>query len=197
MSFTAAYSGLFALDTDGESLERPPRILDRDRFEMVSEQVDLSEAAFQSMRVLGEETDQSTYPTQTWTTLKGFKTHTPADTLLDTGTSTSNNPHALVERIKRHEDRDAAPLGYCYNIERMGIPYGGLHGEWQALFCAVSEYTEPFGLYHSPREYSFPDLTEFEDGPETVYYAEFDVGIAYIEERTFEHTATEVLLGDE
>jgi hypothetical protein len=193
MSFTAAYSPLFVLPDDEAPRDRSPRILDRDGFDTVPDQLDLSESTFQTITVLGEETDHSEYPSQTWETLQGFKTWTPADAFLDRNI----DKQALVQRIERHEDRASSPLGYTYNIERMGIPYGGLNGEWKRLFQAVSDHTEPFGVYHSPHEHSFPDVTEFDTGAETVYYAEFDDGAAYIEERTFEQTETEVLCDDD
>jgi hypothetical protein len=193
MSFTAAYSPLFVLPEGEDPRDRSPRILDRDGFDSVSDQIDLSESTFQKICILGDEDDYSEYPPRTWETLQGFKTWTPSDAFLDRGI----DKQGLVQRIERHEDRASSPLGYTYNIERMGIPYGGLHGEWKRLFQAVSDHTEPFGVYHSPHEHSFPDVTDFAEGTETVYYAEFDDGAAYIEERTFEQTETEVLCDDD
>jgi hypothetical protein len=196
MSFTAAYTD-FRVLRDGEvrspyEHDSHPHILDPEGLDSVHDRVEMSESAFQQNLITGEVTDHSAYPTRTWTVLKGFKTWTPTDAFLHRDI----DKQGLVERIKRHEDRTSPPLGYCYNIERMGIPYGGLQSEWKRLFCAVSEHTEPFAVYHSPREHSFPDVTDFERGMETVYYAEFDEGDAYVEERTFEQTETEVLCDD-
>ncbi len=190
MSFTSAYSELRALVND-EPADRPPRILDRDGFNDVPSHVEMSESTFEKISVLGEETDQTEYPERTWETLKGFKTHTPAGTfLLDLDIDTED----IVQRIKSQEDRERAPLGYWYNIERMGISYGGIDGEWRYFFAEISRHTEPFAFYHSSQKVRFPDLTDFADGEETVYYIECDDGDLYAEEQTFERTSTEVLI---
>lgn len=183
MSFTAAYSELFALDINaGELTDENPRILDREGFESVHERVDVSESTFLSSAITAEETDDSEYPPKTWTILKGFKSFTPADAFL-----LAHDPDrdALVSKIENHEDRSSAPLGYTYNIENVGIPRGGMEGAWKTLFAEVSRHTEPFAFYHSPVKHAFPDVTDFADGTSSVYYVECEDGDVYAEEQAF------------
>lgn len=192
MSFTAAYTELYAI-RDGEvrspsELNYHPRILDPDGFNTVHEHVEMSESSFKKNVVTGEEEDHGDYPTQTWETLKGFKTWKPTDAF---GLDHDPDMGALVKKIKGHEDYRTGPLGYGYNIERMGIPYGGWNGAWKHFFKEVSNHTEPFAFYHSDREHEFPDVTDFQSGKEIVYYVEVHDGEMYAEEQTFRRTNVE------
>jgi hypothetical protein len=192
MSFTAAYTELYAI-RDGEvqspsELFTHPRILDRDGFDTVHENVDVSESTFKKIAVTGEHEQSAEYPKQTWKTLKGFKTWKPTgafhldhDPDLDT----------LIKQIESHEDYRTGPLGYGYNIERLGVPYGGWNGAWKRFFKEVSKHTEGFAFYHSPIEHEFPDVTDFKDGKEAVYYVEVQDGEMYAEEQTFRRTNIE------
>lgn len=186
MSFAAAYTELYAI-RDGEvwtpsMVNYHPRILDLDGFDTIHEHVDMSDAAFKKNVVKGEEEDLGDYPKQTWETLKGFKTWKPGDAF---GLEHDPDMHALVEMIQNHEDYRSGPLGYSYNIERMGVPYGGWDGAWKDFFKEVSKHTEPFAFYHSDRELAFPDVTDFQSGEEVVYYVEVHDGEMYAEEQTF------------
>lgn len=192
MSFTAAYTELYAI-RDGEvlspsELNYHPRILDPDGFDTVHEHVEMSESAFKKNVVKGEEEDHGDYPTQTWETLKGFKTWKPTDAF---GLDHDPDMAGLVKKIKGHEDYRTGPLGYSYNIERMGVPYGGWNGSWKHFFKEVSKYTEPFAFYHSDREHEFPDVTDFQTGEEVVYYVEVHDGKMYAEEQKFRRTDIE------
>lgn len=192
MSFTAAYTELHAI-RDGEvrsphELNYHPRILDPEGFETIHEHVEMSESSFNKNVVKGEEEDHTDYPTQTWETLKGFKTWKPTDAF---GLHHDPDMSALVKKIKGHEDYRTGPLGYGYNIERMGVPYGGWNGAWQGFFKEVSKHTEPFAFYHSDREHEFPDVTDFQSGKEVVYYVEVQNGEMYAEEQTFRRTNVE------
>lgn len=192
MSFTAAYTELYAI-RDGEvrsssDLNYHPRILDPDGFDALHEHVEMSESALKKNVVKGEEEDHSDYPKQTWETLKGFKTWKPTDAF---GLDHDPDMSALVKKIKGHEDYRTGPLGYGYNIERMGVPYGGWDGAWKHFFKEVSKHTEPFAFYHSPYEHEFPDVTDFKGGEETVYYVEVHDGEMYAEEQTFKRTDIE------
>jgi len=189
MSFTAAYTELYAI-RDGEvrsprALNYHPRILDPKGFETIHEHVKMSESSFKKNVVKGEEEDHTDYPKQTWETLKGFKTWKPTNAF---GLDHDPELNALVEKIKGHEDYRTGPLGYGYNIERMGVPYGGWNGEWQCFFKQVSKHTEPFAFYHSDREHEFADVTDFQSGKEPVYYVEVNDGEMYAEEQTFRRT---------
>lgn len=187
MSFTAAYSELLAI-RDGEITRDNPRILDVDGFETVHESVSVSESTWQDIQVTGEDDDYSDYPKKTWKVLKGFKTWKPD--------SAVRRYDSLEELARDHEDYRTGPLGYGYNIERVGIPYGGLDGAWKPFFAEVSKYTEPFAVYHSPREHTFPDVTDFKDGKEKVYLIKCAEGSVYVEERTFKLEDTEVLVDE-
>jgi len=192
MSFTAAYTELRAI-RDGEVLSSSdlsyhPRILDLDGFESVHEHVNMSESTFQKNAITGEVDDLGEYPKQTWKTLKGFKTWKPSDAF---GLDHDPDMGGLVDMIEGHEDRRSGPLGYGYNIERMGVPYEGWNGAWKPFFKEVSKHTEPFAFYHSDREHAFPDVTDFQSGKEVVYYVEVHNGEMYAEEQTFRRTDVE------
>lgn len=192
MSFTAAYTELESLAEGGP--HRGVTITDRDGLMSVPEGLDIQESTYKSMLVTDEWTDHTAYPTETWDVLMGFKSWKPTDAF---GLEHDPDVNALRKRIEGHEDYRKGPLGYGYNIERCGIPYGGVNGVWRDLFTRVSEHTEPFALYHSPVEHEFPDVTEIDaDEPATVYYIECDDGDLYLEERTFELTATDVLVDE-
>jgi hypothetical protein len=192
MSFTAAYTELYAI-RDGEVRTQGgdrnhPRITDPDGFDTVHEQTDVSESTFKKIAITGEQEDHAEYPKQTWKTLKGFKSWKPTDAFhLDHDPSMED----IIGEIERHEDYRKGPLGYGFNIERLGVPYGGWTGAWNRFFKEVSKYTEPFAFYHSPYEHEFPDVTDFEDGSEVVYYVEVDDGEMYAEEQTFRRTNVE------
>lgn len=192
MSFTAAYTELYAVrDREVRSpagLNSHPRILDPEGFGTVHKHVDIAESTFQKMAVKGEEEDHSDYPKQTWETLKGFKSWKPKDAF---GLDHDPDMSDLVKKIKDHEDYRTSPLGYVYNIERVGVPYGGWDGEWKRFFKEVSKHTEPFAFYHSPYEHEFPDVTDFKSGEETVYYVEVHDGEMYAEKQTFKRTGFE------
>jgi len=197
MSFTARYTELYAI-RDGEvcsasELNYHPRILNPDGFETVHESTDVSESTFRKIAVKGEEEDHSDYPKQTWETLKGFKSWKPTDAF---GLDHDPDMSALLKRIKNHEDYRTGPLGYGYNIERVGIPYGGWGGAWKCFFKEVSKHTEAFAFYHSPIEHEFPDVTDFREGEETVYYVEAQNGELYAEEQTFERVSTEAKISE-
>lgn len=194
MSFTAAYTELYAI-RDGKvrspsDLNHNPRILDPDGLDTVHERTDVSESTFRDLVITDEQKDHGEYPTKTWESLKGFKTWKPTDAF---GLEFGPDRDELVRQIENHEDYRTGPLGYGYNIERLGIPYGGLEGAWKTFFAEVSTHTEPFAFYHSPIEHEFPDITDFRDGEESVYYVECYDGEVYVEEQTFERTGTEVL----
>lgn len=192
MSFTAAYTELYAI-RDGEvrspsELNYHPRILNREGFETIHEHVEVSESAFKDILVKGEEEELGDYPKQTWETLKGFKTWKPTNAF---GLDYDPGMDAIVKKIKNHEDYRTGPIGYGYNIERMGVPYGGWNGAWKRFFKEVSKHTEPFAFYHSDREHEFPDVTDFHSGEEVVYYVEVHDGEMYAEEQTFRRTNIE------
>lgn len=192
MSFTAAYTELYAI-RDGEvrspsDMNYHPRILDPNGFEKISENVEMSESAFENNVVKGEEEDHTDYPKQTWETLKGFKTWKPESAF---GLDYDPDREAIVKKIRSHEDYRTGPLGYSYNIERMGVPYDGWDGAWKRFFKEVSRHTEPFAFYHSDREHEFPDVTDFQDGKEIVYYVEVHDGEMYAEVQTFRRTNIE------
>jgi len=191
MSFTAAYTELESLAEGGPS--RGVTITDMDGLLTVPDSVEIDDATFQQMLVTDEWTDHSAYPKETWDVLKGFKSWKPTDAF---GLDYDPDLDTIIKKIKSHEDYREEPLGYVYNIERCGIPYGGLEGEWKRLFAAVSEHTKPFAFYHSPREHTFADVTDFAEGTESVYYVECHDGAARVEEQTFERTGTEVLLDE-
>lgn len=192
MSFTVRYSELRAI-RDGEVLQRrqAPRITDPEGFETVPEHTEVAESTFREMAIKGEETDRGSYPTETWESLKGFKTWKPADAFsLD-----YDDPEGVVETIRSdHEDYRTGPLGYGYNIERLGPPYGGIEGAWREFWSAVSEHTEPFVMYVSPIEHEFADVTDFDDGTETVYYVEAHNGALYVERQHFARVRCEPLV---
>lgn len=193
MSFTAAYSQLEALDTDeAERLDRPPRITDWEGLvEWPETRGDLGTDTFRDMMVTDEWTDHDAYPEETWKVLKGFKSWKPSDAF---GLDFDPDIEAILSEIEGHEDYSTGPLGYGYNMERIGIPYDGEDGFWKVLFKGVSEFTEPFAFYHSPYEHEFPDVTNFRDGAETVYYVECANGQMYAEEQTFRRTNTESII---
>lgn len=195
MSFTAAYSELMALDVDaGERLGRNPRIQDRGALlEWPETRGDISTDAFQKMLIVEDWTDRDAYPTQTWKVLCGFKTWLPSNAF---HLSADTSPDAVVDTILGHETRSESPLGYTYNMERIGIPYGGIEGFWKTMFEAVSEHTEPFAVYHSPIRNRFPDVTDFQGGEESVYYIEAVDGELYVEEQTFRRVAADPLVDD-
>lgn len=195
MSFTAAYSPLYALDVDaGTRLDRHPRILDWDGLvEWPEQRGDIGADTFRSMLVVDEWTDADAYPEETWKVLEGFKSWTPGDAFL---LDHEPDRNALVETIQRHASRSDAPLGYTFNMERIGIPYGGVGGFWRSFFEAVSEHTEAFAVYHSTIENRFPDVTDFAGGEESVYYIEAVDGELFVEEQTFRRTGAEILVGD-
>jgi len=187
MSFTAAYSELLAI-RDDEITRDNPRILDPDGFETVYKSVDMAESTWQNIQVTGEDKDYSEYPKRTWKVIKGFKSWKPKHEL--------RFYDSLDEAAEDHEDYRTGGLGYGYNLERMGIPYNGLEGGWKAFFAEVGKYTEPFAVYHSPREHTFPDVTDFKDGKEKVYLIKCAEGSVYVEERTFKLADTEVLVDE-
>ena len=197
MSFTAAYTELYAIRNEevrsASGLNYHPRILDPEGFDTVHERVDVGESTFNRIAITGEEEDHSDYPKQTWETLKGFKSWKPTDTF---GIDYDPDLSALVKQIKNHEDYRTGPLGYGYNIERLGVPYDGWDGAWKRFFKEVSKHTEPFAFYHSPIEHKFPDVTDFRDGEETVYYVEVHDGEMYAEEQTFRRTNIEKKIGE-
>lgn len=192
MSFTSAYTELYAIRNEevrsATELNYHPRILDPEGFDTVHERVDVGESTFKRIAITGEEEDHSDYPKQTWETLKGFKSWKPTDAF---GIDHDPDLSALVKRIKNHEDYRTGPLGYGYNIERLGVPYDGWDGAWKRFFKEVSKHTEPFAFYHSPIEHEFPDVTDFRDGEETVYYVEVHDGEMYAEEQMFRRTNIE------
>jgi len=192
MSFTAAYTELHAI-RDGEvrtrsDLRYHPRILDPEGLETVPGNTEIGESTFQRIAIKGEDEDSGEYPKQTWETLKGFKSWKPTDAF---GLDHDPDMSALVQKIEGHEDYRSGPIGYGYNIERLGIPYGGWQGEWKRFFKEVSKHTEPFAFYHSDREHGFPDVTDFQNGKEIVYYVEVHNGEMYAEEQTFRRTNVE------
>lgn len=192
MSFTAAYTELESLADDGP--RRGVKIHDYDGLLSAVGTLDIRESTFKSMLVTDEWTDHTEYPKETWDVLKGFKSWKPSDAF---GLEYDPNVDALRKKIEGHEDHRTGPIGYGYNIERCGIPYGGENGVWRDLFTRVSEYTDPFAVYHSPLEHEFPDVTDINaDEPATVYYIECHDGELYLEERTFELTGTEVLVDE-
>lgn len=195
MSFTAAYSQLVALDTDGgERLDRPPRITDWEGLvEWPETRGDLGTDTFRDMMVTDEWTDHDAYPEETWKVLKGFKSWKPSDAF---GLDFDPDIEAILSKIEGHEDYSTGPIGYSYNMERIGIPYDGENGFWKVLFKGVSEFTEPFAFYHSPYEHEFPDVTNFRDGAETVYYVECANGQMYAEEQMFRRTNIEPIVED-
>jgi hypothetical protein len=195
MSYTGAYTELKALDVEGgEQLDRNPRILDWDALvEWPETRGDIGTESFREMLVVDEWTDKDSYPTETWKILKGFKSWTPADQFqLDF----DPDREALVEEIEKHRDWGEAPLGYVFNIERVAIKYNGHDGIWKPLFRAVSEATEPFSVYHSSTSSGFPDVTDFEDGKESVYYIEAVDGELYVEEQQFQHVGADRIVED-
>lgn len=196
MSFTATYSNLRRIE-DGEvhydSMNSGfPRILDRDGFRSVPERVDIGADTFERIAITGE-LEENSYPKQTWDVLKGFKSWTPRDAFSVEHTDSYDD---LVEQIGGHLHYRSAPLGYVFNIERMGIPYGGLEGTFKIFFEEVSKHTDPFAFWHSPVEHDFPDVTDFDDGTASVYYCEAHDGDLYVEEQSFARTGTEPLLTD-
>lgn len=191
MSFTAAYTELYAIRdgtvlTDG--VRKHPRVLDPDGLDTVHEKTDISESTFHRIAVTGEQEILEDYPKQTWDCLKGFKSWKPTDAF---GIDHDPDMAEIVGQIERHEDYRTGPLGYGYNIERMGIPYGGWDGAWKTFFAEVSRHTEPFAFYHSPVEHEFPDVTRFADGTEAVYYVEVRDGQVYAEEQKFARVGVE------
>jgi hypothetical protein len=187
MSFTAAYTELLAI-RDGEVTSSNPRIRDREGFESVHEHTEVGESTFKKIAITDEDTDYSAYPTETWETLKGFKSWKPTDAF---GLDHDPDMGDLINQIRGHEDYRTGPIGYGYNIERLGIPYGGWGGAWKQFFKEVSKHTEPFAFYHSPREHEFPDVTDFDTGEEAVYYVEAHDGAMYAEEQTFRRVGVE------
>jgi len=189
VSFTVAYTQLHAI-RDGEveqssRVRGHPRILDPEGFSTVHKHIDMSSSTFEDIVIKGEEEDHGDYPKQTWETLKGFKTWKPEGAF---GLRHDPEMSDLVKKIESHEDYRTGPLGYGYNIERLGIPYGGWEGQWKRFFKEVSKHTEPFAFYQSDREHEFPDVTDFSTGKEIVYYIEVDDGEMYAEEHTFRRT---------
>lgn len=195
MSFTGVYTELMALDIEeGARMDRHPKVLDWDGLvEWPEKRTDISTTSFRDMLVVDEWTDRDAYPEETWKVLQGFKSWDPADTFL---LDHEPDRDALVEEIRRHRSRSDAPLGYSYNMERIGIPYSGEDGFWKSFFEAVSEHTEPFAVYHSPIEHRFPDVTDFQGGEESVYYIEAVDGELYVEEQTFRRTGVEATVND-
>lgn len=195
MSFTAAYSEFMALDVDaGERLDRNPKVLDWDALvEWPEQRGDIGEKTFRRMLVTEEWTDRGAYPEETWKVLKGFKSWRPKDAF---GLDHDPDCDALVDTIRRHETRSESPLGYTFNMERIGIPYGGSDGFWRSFFEAVSEHTEAFAVYHSPIKHRFPDVTDFQDGKESVFYIEGVDGDLYVEEQTFQRVDIEAVVED-
>lgn len=198
MSFTAAYTELRRYDPDNDEIvqaRRQPRILDLDRFNSVPDRVEeISESTFHKIKVLGEHDAYSEYPKQTWKVLKGFKSWKPADAF---GLEWDPELDDLVEEIRdHHEDYRTGPLGYYYNIERVGMARGGVDGVWRKFFAEVSRHTDPFAFYQSPYEGAFPDVTHFDDGSEKVWLCKCVDGAVYVEEQTFERVGTEVLLDE-
>lgn len=197
MSFTAAYSNLRRIE-DGDVYRESmysgfPRIRDPDGFESVPDHIDMGEDTFQRIAVTGEEEDHGSYPKQTWDVLKGFKSWTPRDAF---GVDHTDSYDDLVKQIDGHLHYRSAPLGYVFNIERLGIPYSGLKGSFKIFWEEVSKHTDPFAFWHSPAEHDFPGVTDFGDGTASVYYCEAHGGDLYVEEQSFARTGTEPLLTD-
>lgn len=199
MSYTTAYTPLFRFDAESGEVDRDsnPRVLDPEGLDTVPSSVSkLGEDTFQSLKIMGEEQDYSTYPKETYKTLKGFKTHKPAGTFGGFRLQQTDK-QALVDQIRGHEDRSSAPLGYVFNIERVGIEYGGVEGVWKSLFSEVSRHTDPFAFFQSSRPHSFPDVTEVGSGTDqSVYYVECVEGDVRVEERTVGLVETEVLVDE-
>lgn len=195
MGSTSVYSEFRAWDDEaGVGLDRPPRVLDLDGLYEVGDRLgNMSETSFKRAMILDEETDIDSYPEETWRILKGFKTHKPQDTFL---LDLDPDRQSLIDCIMGHEDRSSAPLGYRYNLDNAGIHYEGVDGFWKMLFAMVSEHTEPFECYTSPQAYQFTDVTDFDDGTESVYYVRCVDGAVYVEEQTFELADSEILIDE-
>lgn len=186
MSFTAVYTEFKALDVEeGKRLNRPPRIIEYDgwRDEDWSSVPNMEASTLRDLAIVTEDEDYSEYPKREWKVLKGFKTWKITEGV------------GSDEKVRdAFEDDRTSILGLEYNIERCGIPYGGIDGGWKSLFVAISEYIEPFATYHSPYEHDFADVTDFRDGEESVYYIEVVNGEVYVEEQTFRRTDIEKLV---
>lgn len=194
MSYTGVYSQLYALE-DGERTDRAPKILDEDAFYAWPAETGILDAdTFRGIAVTDEWTDSSTYPTETWSVITGFKSYTPRDAFLldhDPGLD------ALRTEIENHRTRGEYPLGYDFNIDRIAAEYNSQPSTWVEFYRHVSEHTESFAVYHSPINSRWPALEEIA-GSQTgcLYYLEGHDGDVYVEKRTLAHTSTEVLVDD-
>lgn len=184
MSWTVAYSGLRRLDEETrETEERPPHILDLDGFDEVFDIRDIP----RDLAVTEEREDRSSYPHETYLALHGFRTWQPSsgiEHLLEEG--------CTAEDIDERYRYSTYKLGMQYNIERLGMPYESVDGEWSRFFSDISEHTEPFAFYVSPIEDRFPDLTDIGSDGVKCWYVECIDGELKVVKQTYEMVDEEV-----
>jgi len=183
-----------AYDPETDSVGgRPPRILDIDGFEALHEVTDISEETLNQIAITDEQEDYSEYPQRTWKVLRGCKSWRPADRF---NLDHASEKEYVFERIRDDDRLDEAPLGYTFNIERVGIAQEGEDGYWRDFFSTVSEYTQPFQFYASARVNSFPDVRDFDDGSEVVYVVTCVDGDLRVQKEEFERTSSETIVDE-
>lgn len=184
------------LDDEDNPMNDAPRILDMEKWEEVKEKVSIDSETLQDNAVIQEKKDYGDYPAKEYKVLKGFKTWKPEN--LFTGIWDADNP---VRELKRHcrnqwIDHETGGLGFSYNIERFGIPYGTGKEIVAGFFATISLATDPFVVWHSPIQHNFPDLSMMDRNDkeeEIVYRIECRNGSAELYEVTYKKHSEEVI----
>jgi len=129
MSYTAVYSDLYPLDE--ENARKGVKITDPDTLDKWAERFDAKNILNDAEIV--ERTDHTSYPSENWDYLLGFRTWNPQE---PTG------------------EHDKSTLGAYHNIERLGYFYGG---DFTAFWAGLSLATEPFEVYNPAPEHGIKE----------------------------------------
>jgi len=171
-----------------------------ERWEEVKEAVSIDADTLDDNAVIQEEKEYGEYPTKEYKVLKGFKTWKPHHLL---GLEYADDANEFLNQMKKQcreiwIDHETGGLGFNYNIERFGIPYGTGEAEIAEFFAAISLATDPFVVWHSPIEHNFPDLSMMDRNDkdeEIVYRIECRDGDSTIYEVTYQQESEEVIAG--
>ena len=169
-----------------------------EKWEEVKEAVSIDTDTLEDNAVIQEEKEYGEYPTKEYKVLKGFKTWKPKN--LFVGIWDADNPISQLKKQCRENwiDHETGGLGFKYNIERFGIPYGTGEAEIAEFFATISLATDPFVVWHSPIEHNFPDLSMMDRNDkeeEVVYRIECRDGESTIYEVTYQKESEEVIAG--
>ena len=175
-----------------------------DRFDEVAEAVDMDTETFEKCAVTRERKDRTSYPEKLFMHLVGFKTWTP-DSLIEITPYSSHadysSPRELYSALEEQQRQlrknvTNGGLGLYCNIERFGLAYGTSTEEFLQFFAQISTATEPFVIWHSPREHNPETLYNLDrEGKETgkTWRVRAENGEAKVHEITYERKSEEEL----